>query len=147
MTVWNQLLLAMHRRCSLSRRMRSVFCTLLMLFTCGCRKQQEQLFTLGEWIQELVERSGIQVEQGSTCMYAAIAYGVIEEQVEIDSDIPLTKEWAAYTLVNLCGMDDPYTGNIKDLSEVQFEHHIRCSIPFMPLENDCFKPHHPMEKQ
>ena len=79
-------------------------------------------------------------------MYAAIAYGVIEEQVEIDSDIPLTKEWAAYTLVNLCGMDDPYTGNIKDLSEVQFEHHIRCSIPFMPLENDCFKPHHPMEK-
>ena len=147
MTVWNQLLLAMHRRCSLSRRMRSVFCTLLMLFTCGCRKQQEQLFTLGEWIQELVERSGIQVDEGSTCMDAAIAYGVIEDHVVIDPDIPLTKEWAAYTLVNLCGMDDPYTGNIKDLSEVQFEHHIRCSIPLLPLDHDCFKPHQLIEKQ
>ena len=94
----------------------------------------------------LVERSGIQMEHNNA-IEAAYSYGVIDEHITIDSSLLLTREWMAYTLVNLTGMDDPYNGEIRDIEDCQFADEVRCSIPLIPLQNDMFYPLKEVEKQ
>lgn len=105
------------------------------------------LFTLGEWIQELVERSGIQMEENETHISAAYSYGVIEESVQVNESDPLTKEWMAYTLVNLTGLDSTDDCYIEDLDESRFPDHIRRCTPLMDLDHNRFHPSDQVEKQ
>ena len=147
MTVWNLLSQAMHLRCSLKRIGRSVLCALLLIMMSGCRKTDQKLFTKGEWIQELTIRSGIQINTDQSYEQVAISYGIISEDVAYDPSSLLTKEWMAYTLVNLTRLDDPYDKQIKDLNDSAFPYEVVRSIPLISLDNGYFHPKETVGKE
>ncbi|MFV0380140.1 MAG: hypothetical protein ACK5KQ_04860 [Anaerorhabdus sp.] len=111
---------------------------------------------MGEWVSHIVKKAEIpdhfeespyfvnvkQNNQYFNDIQAAVEWSVLNNSVNFDPSKPLTKEWAAYTLVNLYG-DTSSDQKVKDSSKSQFPDHISASVSlglFTLDDRDCFNP-------
>lgn len=137
-----------------------IACTLLQ----GCQSSLKETVTIGEWINTIYERVDLSFQQETpyylniskespyyVATQSLVEYGVIENQYALDPSQALTREWVAYTLVNL--MHIPLSNDntqIRDLRKTSFPKQISTSISFglMTLDkNNCFSPKDTVEKE
>lgn len=135
----------------------------LLLQLTGCAKKKEESMNLGQWIEVLVEKSGLPSAIESKpyffnispqvssfdAVQAAVEWGVLNTDVHFDPEEPLTKEWIAYTLVNLYGVSSS-NQKIKDISKTQFPEQVAASISLglMKLDSrECFNPKDTLPKE
>lgn len=117
--------------------------TVLSLFFSACAAKDSDAVTLGEWIVTLNEKAGISayeetlpyflnVDEDSVWypdVQAAAEWGVISTDHPFDPEAQLTREWAAFTLMNLAGMkNDSNDLQIKDIGSTQFPDEVRASV-------------------
>lgn len=143
---------------SIKKAGRGVLVTLLLLVSSGCNGFSSTAFTLGEWIQEVVEKTGIAKESSSVPYFdaideesecfasvqAAVEYGILDEKVHFEEDIPLTREWLAYTVARFAlPSDQTCKGSIHDLSDCAFPKETETAVSIGLMEMDksgCFHP-------
>lgn len=136
-------------------------CAILLSIT-GCTKQKETIL-LKDWLELIVTEMNLPQATSSKPIYlnidsnnpyfeivqSASEWGVIEKNVSIDLDSKLTKEWAAYTLVNLMSTEDSIT-KIKDSNKSIFPDHIAKSVSlgiFSLDKRTCFSPQTVLSKE
>lgn len=139
----------MHPVFSIKRVIRAVLCMALMIPYTACSSYQS--FTLGEWIQELVEETGIDISQNKDPYFdsvteqspyfayvqSAVEYGILDSKESLDTEAPLTRLWLAYTAVHFAHPSyQSYTYSIADLSDSYFseEAETAVSIGLMKLD-------------
>ncbi|MCR4950801.1 MAG: hypothetical protein K6A40_05710, partial [Solobacterium sp.] len=117
---------------------------ILAALFCGCAgKNPADAYTLGEWIVRLTEQAGIEqydqktpyfinVPQNSpyfNSVQAAVEWGVLNRGHAFDPDEKLSREWTAYTLMNLMGYEkDGLNANVKDLQKTQFREQVQAAV-------------------
>lgn len=124
----------------------------------GCRNNPIETISLGDWIKEINTKAGIHTFQQvkpyflnitETSPYyseiqSAVEWDIIDTNQQIDPETTLTREWVAYTLLNLSGIELTKENEmIKDLRKSSFPKHISTAISsgFMRLnQNQCFQP-------
>lgn len=145
-----------------SRRISSLLvCTLLFLLT-GCTKPKETM-QLKEWLEIIVTKMNIP-EASNTKPYflhineenpyfnivqASVEWGILDSSVSINLEGTLTKEWAAYTLVNLIQPTEA-TIRIKDANKSIFPKQIATSVQLGIFEVDqrnCFNPKQSLSRE
>ncbi len=146
----------MHRAC---RYKQGIFIAAAALLCCtGCRKNIDTI-SLGEWIKELDEQSGISAYSQKEPYYsnvspdnayysavqAAVEWQVLDPSDTFEPDIPLTKEWAAMTLTNLTGEDTEGTAVVNDLSGSAFHEEIKKAVDSGLMETDAASYFHPKQ--
>ncbi|MEG0238852.1 Ig-like domain-containing protein [Anaerorhabdus sp.] len=131
-----------------------LFCT-LFLFLGGCTSKQENI-TVQEWLETIIIEMNIpeainqqpyflninQDHPYFNVVQASTEWGVIEQSVPLNLEANLTKEWVAYTLMNLM---EPQKSNvkIKDSSKSMFPEQIADAVGlgiFSLDKRDCFNP-------
>ncbi|MFV0479688.1 MAG: Ig domain-containing protein [Anaerorhabdus sp.] len=129
----------------------------------GCQAEKKEILTLGEWISYIVEKVEIPDALESSPYFlnipadnnnfaviqAAVEWGVIGLDKHLNPDDTLTKEWAAYTLMNLYPAAES-NQKITDLAKSQFPDQVASSVSFGILELDsrgCFNPKEELEKE
>lgn len=131
----------------------------------GCHDKESETMKLGDWIQMMHTEAGLQGYQQqkpyylnipSNSMYfpaiqSAVEWGILDTAYSFDPEATLTREWAAYTLLNLAGFSlNNENGDIKDLRKSMFPKHISTatSIGMMNLNTaHCFQPEQVMDKE
>ncbi len=97
---------------------------------------------MGEWISCMNEEAGIlpsdntfpyflNIEESSpyfTDAQTAVEYGILSTSYPFAPEEPLTKEWAAYTLVHLSGHEISQGYSIKDRSDSLFPKEIETAV-------------------
>ncbi len=133
---------------------------ILSIFT-GCQKKKES-YTVGEWLKKVNEEAEIpasyenkpyflniaQDHEHFDAVQASVEWGIISTEVHLDPNAKLTKEWIAYTLMNLYG-NLSSSQKIKDSSKSQFPEHIAAAVSLGILDVDsrnCFNPTQVYEK-
>ena len=133
----------MHLRCNI-KHLLLVFSIAISFLFIGCNKTPDNAITQSEWIKALSENAGITqyVEkepyyiniQRENNIYdetqALVEWGVLETIYPINPDDFLTKEWCAYTLVNLMGNEN-VANNIQlanDIQSSKFNKYINTAI-------------------
>ncbi len=118
----------------------------VLLYPCGagCTAPAVAGITLGDWIVLLDEQAGIQqydetapyfvnVREGSPyfdAVQAAVEWNVLDTNTAFDPYAQLTREWAAYTLMNLTERDLSETpqNQIRDLSRTRFPKQVSAAV-------------------
>ncbi len=154
----------MRKGSSTERFLAAILASVLLLGTGGCREDRESILT-GEWISMMIRKAGIAGAVSDIPYYlnipessvyfddvqAAVEWDILSDDVPIDPDAPLTRELAAYTLMNLAGMNNENDSlRIKDLSASQFPGHVRSAVAcgLMKLDRHSrFLPDKAMEKE
>lgn len=146
----------MHRAC---RYKLGILIAAAALLCCtGCRKNIDTI-SLGEWIQELDEQSGISAYTQKEPYYpnvssdnayysavqAAVEWQVLDPSDAFEPETPLTKEWAAMTLMNLTGEDTEGTAVINDLRTSAFPEEIKKAVDSGLMETDAERNFHPRQ--
>lgn len=152
--------------------MRKVFSTSICLLTAfalsivlgGCRPDPVDEILLGEWVSEIIEKAGIFPSDESVPYYLNIPSGsvwfetvqtaadwkILDPGDPFDPMQPLTREWAAYTLINLSGMDKKTSDRtIRDLAASRFPEHISSAVSFGLMDSDQhdrFRPREVMDR-
>ena len=122
--------------------------------------------SLGDWIALMDEKAGIHqfnqeapyyMNVGKSSPYyesvqAAVEWSVLDPSNAFDPSADLTREWAAYTLVNLKDLNFKQENNtgIRDLSKSRFPRHVSAAVAsgMLRLDNhNRFLPTRAMEKQ
>lgn len=116
----------------------------LGLFLAGCSPGSHDDYTLGEWLKDLQEQSGIDENGTMPAMQALKQYGIIEQE-SIDEEMPLNREWAAYTLINLSGAEFS-EAEVKDIDRTQFPRHVETAVNEGLFHLDGGKKFHPEKK-
>jgi hypothetical protein len=138
---------------------------ILMLNLSGCQKKQVSGMTLGTWITALNEHAGITgyVQQApyylnipaSSSVYeavqAAVEYQILDPAHAFDEEAVLTREWTAYTLMNLSGrtMNQSDQNTIRDTSSSEFRKEIQAAVSSGLMKTDekrCFHPKEVMDQ-
>ena len=132
--------------------------TALSLTLGGCAAKESSAVKLGSWIRELNEKAGISgsdqtvpyfinIDEGSIWfedVQAAADWGVISADHPFDPEKELTREWAAFTLMNLAAMkNDSNTVQIRDIGSSQFPEQVRAAVSsglFSLDERELFHP-------
>ena len=153
----------MHPVFSIKRFIRAVLCMALMIPYTACSSYQS--FTLGEWIQELVEETGIDISHNKEPYFetvtkdspyfayvqSATEYGILDPKESFDTEEPLTRLWLACTVVRFAHPSyQAYTHTITDLSDSYFKEEVETavSIGLMKLdEQDQFNGNEPVKKE
>lgn len=131
----------MHLVFSTKRFIRALLCMALMIPYTACSSYQS--FTLGEWIQELVEETGIDISQNKDPYFdsvkedspyfayvqSAVEYGILDPKESFDTDEPLTRLWLAYTAVHFAHPSyQSYAHTIADLSDSYFMKEVETAV-------------------
>ena len=154
----------MRRACShsiISLLLGSILAVLLP----GCGSKPAAGMTLGEWITLLNQKAGISTFSHTEPYYlnvaeqspyyeavqAAVEWSVLEPTAAFDPDQVLTREWTAYTLMNLAGRDvkGEHSAAIRDLSKSSFPSHVSSAVSCGLMELDShgrFLPREPIDK-
>lgn len=143
-------------------------CIILCCLSCvingltGCSKKVES-YTLGEWISEIALKLDLNDFQQQSPYYlnvpkdnefyqvvqVCVEWGILDTKFGFDPDLILTKEWVAYTLINLIGLKED-TRTVKDVSKSLFPQHVANAVSFGLLEVDnrnCFNPQKIVSKE
>ena len=141
----------MRRESSLKSAGCALLAVLIPFSLYGCGRQEAEVIRLGEWAQELCASTGIEqfeqkapyflnVTEENPCypaVQALVEWGVIEPDAGFQPDAALTREWAAYTLINLAGeTGDSGSSVLKDASQSRFPKQIERAAAFglMPAD-------------
>ena len=141
-----------------------LLCLCIVLSLCGCKQSQKETITLGEWLKKVNEKAGIlshcesqpyYMNVSSDSLYfddvqAAVEWGIIDTSFPFDPENVLTKEWAAYTLMNLAMKKDDPDNSIKDLSSSRFQEQVSAAVSSGLMKTDkrnLFHPQEMMEKE
>ena len=141
MTHWKQRLHRMHRACRSNTASFIVIACIFLTLVSACKTKEISSITLSDWIIMLDEEAGIDsysqqtpcfinVSKDDECfdaVQAAVEWGVLEQSYAFDPDEVLTKEYCAYTLMNLVGKTDGDI-NIKDISDSNFKKQIEAAV-------------------
>lgn len=141
MTHWKQRLHRMHRACRSNTASFIVIACIFLTLVSACKTKEISSITLSDWIIMLDEDAGIDsysqktpyfinVNKDDVCFDAvqsAVEWGVLEQSYAFDPDEVLTKEYCAYTLMNLVGKTDGDI-NIKDISDSNFKKQIEAAV-------------------
>ena len=117
---------------------------LLCSLSTGCASPAVAGITLGDWIVLLDEQAGIQqydatkpyfvnVREGSPyydAVQAAVEWKVLDTNTAFDPYAQLTREWAAYTLMNLTERDltQAPQNEIRDISHTRFPKQVSAAV-------------------
>ena len=130
----------------------------------GCGNKPITVMTLGEWIKEINQKASIQTFQQAKPYYLnipetspyyediqkAVEWEILEASYPFNPEASLTREWAAYTLLNLAGIElAKENDDIKDLKKATFPKHVSTAISsgLMKLNKvDCFEPKKEMDR-
>lgn len=152
----------MRREFSL-RRIRCTFLALSAFILNGCSHPQADIIRMGDWAQEICASTGIKqfeqkapyflnVTEEDPCypaVQALVEWGVIEPDAGFQPDAVLTREWTAYTLINLAGETAESSSSVlKDSSQSRFPKQVERAAAFglMPAdERGKFHPKAAME--
>ena len=151
MTHWKQRLHQMHRVCRFNTASFIVItCTLISILS-ACKAKEISSITLSDWIMTLDEEAGIDsytqktpyfinVSEDDVCfdaVQAAVEWGILDQLYAFDPDEVLTKEYCAYTLMNLAEKADGDV-NIKDISDSNFKKQIAAAVSSVQMESKSF---------
>lgn len=119
-------------------------CVILGGSLSGCTPAPAEVLSLGDWVALISDKAGIQtydqqepyfVNVGPASPYfepvqAAVEWKVLDTGTAFDPDSPLTREWAAFTLMNLSGREiETASGQtIRDLSSSVFPDHVNTAV-------------------
>ncbi len=130
----------------------------------GCRPDPVDEVLLGDWVSEIVEQAGIFPSQETVPYYLNIPAGsvwfetvqtaadwqILDPEDPFDPVQPLTREWAAYTLINLSGIGRKTADRtIRDISASRFPEHVSSAVSFGLMKTDDrsrFRPHETMDR-
>jgi hypothetical protein len=118
-----------------------------VLITAGCSPRQRDTLSIGAWLDEIRTQAGIDENSTASSLEALKAYGVIEEQP--DPDASLTREYTAYTLVNLLD-SEPQEASIRDIDYTVYPEEVKTAVHDGMFTLDLFGRFHPksiMEKE
>lgn len=149
MIVLNRPFVEMHPGCSI-RKSGIIFLSLILSLCSSACLFQKELYTLGEWIQELTLQAGIENYKKETSYFedvpishpyfaevqSAVEWGVLEQNCGFDPDLSLTREWVCYTLMNLSMETPEKIVEIKDLKNSQFPQQVQNAVSMNLLELD-----------
>lgn len=111
------------------------------LFTAGCSPGSHKVYTLGEWLEEVRQQSGIDAAGSASTLDALKDFGVLES-TDIDTEQKLNREWTAYTLVNLSGISFQ-EAEVADIAKTQFPQHVKTGVKEGLFTLDGKKKFHP----
>ena len=115
----------------------------LALNLLGCSSKAESTISLGAWISLINETAEIPAGESTEPYFlnitagslyyedvqAAVEWNIIDPAWPLDPDAPLTREWAAYTLMNLAGKaGEQASAKITDLGKSQFPDHVQSAV-------------------
>ncbi len=143
-----------------SRTERCLFLLLsgILVFASGCRSAPPETISVGDWLYEINRRACLP-EDTSEAYYAnvteysvyytsvqnAAGWGVIDVSHAVHPEEALTREYAAYTLMNLAGINRETGGTaVKDISGSEYRKEIESAVSFGLFDLDhrsCFRPH------
>ncbi len=127
----------------------------------GCVPAQPALISLGDWISTLNEQAGIYSYSSNKPYYmnidkdsvyfkdvqAAVEWQILDPSYPFDPGQALTKEWMAYTLMNLSGKKaEGRLDMIKDIQKTSFPEHVSGAVASGLLELDDRGLFHPKEE-
>ncbi len=154
----------MHRVCRYSVILQAVTAILASVLS-GCAASPVATMTLGEWITLLDQKAGLSSSDNSEPYYlnvtesspyfeavqAAVEWNVLDGTAPFDPDQVLTREWTAYTLMNLSERDVKQDTNvsIRDLNASMFPKHVSASVAHGLLSldrHDRFLPREPIDR-
>ena len=154
----------MRRACRYSVILQAVTAILTTLLS-GCAASPAATMTLGEWITLLDQKAGLtfpasqepyflNVTESSPYFEAvqtAAEWSVLDRSAPFDPDQVLTREWTAYTLMNLSQRDVKQDANvsIRDLNSSMFPKHVSASVAqgLLSLDShDRFLPKDPIDR-
>lgn len=133
-------------------------------FLClGCHPKKVETLTLGEWLENIVEKAGLDFEYAEQPYFLNILpdspyfkpvqvsyeYGIVSNSHALDPEEDLTREWCAYTLMNL-SMKELSDTSVRDSSQSQFPKHISTAVSSGLMDTDRygrFFPKRKMEKE
>ena len=148
-------------------RLDLIFVTVLscILSLTGCGKEPEDKILLGEWLHMINTEANIDHEPSKipylmnvseehmyfTDVQRAVEWNVIEESAGFDPNHPLTREWAAYTLINLAGTEVSAADNtIRDIRKSSFPLHMSAAVKagmFKTDRHDRIEPEKEMDRE
>ena len=121
-----------------------LFLALLLIITSGCRAEPVDSITLGEWITLLDQNAGIREFLSPSPYFinvtpespyfdsvqSAVEWEVLDTGTPFNPDAVLTREWAAYTLMNLAEREvkGSTAVTIRDRSASMFPDHISAAV-------------------
>ena len=143
---------------SLKRTIVFLLASFLAIASAGCSRKPADTLSMEEWIHSICLNSGIEgysqktpyyLNVGETSAYfddiqAAVEYGVLSDAYAFDPEQELSRELAAYTLMNLAGKSDVQQSvKINDISESEYRTFIEAAVSSGLMQTDkrkCFYP-------
>ena len=122
---------------------RILLVTALALCQGGCGKRQSDPVSMGDWISLLISEAGITHSSTEMPYYlnvppssvyfediqTAVDWEILSADIPVDPASPLTREWAACTLMKLAGItNENETLRIRDLNRTQFPEEVRSAV-------------------
>ena len=117
----------------------------------GCHGRNIDSIRMGEWISLVINRAGIVPQTAQTQYFisigpensfygdiqAAAAWGILDPSRSFDPDQPLTREWTAFTLVNLAkDLNEGSGSQIKDISKSLFPVQVATAVSSGLMKTD-----------
>ncbi|MEG0658934.1 MAG: hypothetical protein RR443_00140 [Anaerorhabdus sp.] len=141
----------------ISKALQIILC-IFMFVNVGCSKKVESI-TVGEWLEKIVINANIpestksnpyflnikEDNQYFSYVQASVEWGILDTTQPIDVDSLLTKEFVAYTLVNLMH-EELNAAATKDASKSNFPEHCAKSISLGIFQTDKRGMFNPLEK-
>ena len=137
-------------------------CGVILLGCVCCTSQQIDTMSLGEWMDTVI--SNMQIEPSTTTKpyfinvdesspyfrstQTAVEWGILPTSAPYDPQKELTREWTAYTLVNLAGLE-PVNADFNDADQAQFADYIQAAVNFGLFTLDkrnCFDPNETIDR-
>ena len=107
----------------------------------GCSPVRKDVYTNEEWLQAIRQRAGIGEGSSETDAEVLVKYGVMAVPPE-DMEAALTREYAAYTLVNLKDAALQKV-SIRDIDETDYPEQVQTAVSEGMFQLDIFHCFHP----
>lgn len=126
----------------------------------GCQKQNIDGILMSDWIRMINDQAGIvgcrqkepyymNIAPGDACfeaVQAAVEWGILDSAVAFSPDDLLTREWMAYTLMNLSGRTEKVSGtHAADISRSRFPDAVNSAVASGLLKTDGRNLFHPQQ--
>ncbi len=119
------------------------------LASCG-KKQPETFYTVSEWLMKLCDQAGIteytqekpyflnipEEDPLFACVQAAVEWDVLDTAYAVEPGAILTKEFAAYTLMNLRGLHQNAEASVKDLQKCEYRKQVAEAVASGLMKTD-----------
>ena len=139
-----QRFIPMLRACKLRSIILCIFLGALTLVSTGCQGPPVAAYTLGEWFQRIQEHANLVAYERQPYFHhidannyyfdavqALVDWQIVKQEDTIELENPLTKEWVAYTLVNLLEFEtNTIDQEIKDVNQSRFPKQVSRAVSY-----------------